>query len=161
MTRRMQTVAVSTDPTVMVREMHTLRGLAAMLGASRLAEMAGRIEAALKTGTSAPAPDAIAVLVAAAEQARTGLALIESSLGEPVPLVGSRDTSGIRQALGELIELLGHADMRAIDVFESLRPALGAQVQAGTLKTLDEAMAVLDFDLALTACRSLLGSLSA
>ena len=50
--------------------------------------------------------------------------------------------------------------MRAMDVFESLRPALGTRVQTGPLKTLDEAMAVLDFDLALTACRSLLGSLA-
>ena len=160
MTRRLQSVGATADPTVTVREMHTLRGLAAMLGASRLAEMAGRIEAAVKTGTTVPEPDAIAELVSAAEQARAGLALIESSLGEPMPLVSSRDTSGIRQALTELIELLGHADMRAMDVFESLRPALGTRVQTGPLKTLDEAMAVLDFDLALTACRSLLGSLA-
>ncbi|MBU6272234.1 MAG: response regulator [Betaproteobacteria bacterium] len=160
MTRRLQTGAATTDPSVTVREMHTLRGLAAMLGATRLAELAGRIEAMVRTGTAAPASDAIAELVAAAEQARAGLTLIESSLGEPLPVPGTQDTRGIRQALNELIDLLGHADMRAMDVFESLRPSLGDPIPADTLRTLDEALAVLDFDLALTACRNLLGSLS-
>jgi hypothetical protein len=57
-------------------------------------------------------------------------------------------------SLDELTALLRAADMRALEVFERLQQTHSAHL-CDVLQPLDEAMAALDFDLAVEHCRAL------
>jgi hypothetical protein len=60
----------------------------------------------------------------------------------------------LRRSLGELTDLLRAADMRAMEVFERLQHRHASHIPEA-LKSLDAAMASLDFDQALSECRAL------
>jgi DNA-binding MltR family transcriptional regulator len=61
---------------------------------------------------------------------------------------------GLRRSLEELTKLLRSADMRALAVFEQLQRDHATHLHAA-IEPLDEAMAALDFDRALSVCQAL------
>jgi two-component system sensor histidine kinase/response regulator len=148
------------------RLMHTIKGLAGMLGAARLHSLAAALEATLRHERRAPGVALHGSLRATLDDTRAGLMLIDAALSDriertpPQPLPkASGDRARVRLALAALAPLLERADMGAVDGFESLRHDLGSHFDPETLKPLDDAMMMLDFDRARQRIDELLRSL--
>jgi HPt (histidine-containing phosphotransfer) domain-containing protein len=155
------------DTAAMARLLHTVKGVAATLGASGLAAEAARGEKQL-AAPSAPADagQALASVCAAIEASAPGLRVVLLALQQTLrtdPLaptaasagVDPADHAALRQSLRHLAELLRHSDMDAIEAMASLQRqfagALGARLQA-----LDESIAGLEFEPALRHCDQLI-----
>ncbi|MEN9904301.1 MAG: hypothetical protein RLZZ555_866, partial [Pseudomonadota bacterium] len=128
------------------RMAHTVKGLAAQIGALPLTEQAAQLEAALRDGTLDPAP-----LLAGMAAALTGL--IDSIAARLPPAPASQSATSLDparwQALRErLLELLRQDDTTCIDLLneqrELARAALGPDFQSFA-----DAIAGFDFDAAL------------
>ena len=141
-----------------VRLLHTLKGLAATLGAMALAEQAAEAEKQLG---SVAAPIALDGMCAAIDAAVPGLATLLALLqGAPIPPAGCAmpaDNGALQTALKALAVQLGQADMAATDTMEALHRRFGGAV-SGPLQALDEAIAVLDFERALLLCDDLIAA---
>ncbi len=149
------------------RLLHTLKGVAATLGAEQLAAQAGRQERALVDG------GALSDCVAAADAA---LAVALPGLTELALLLRMSDAAGegllsIAQlpaaerldfgaALAELLRLLRDSDMAALAQMSVLRTRY-AQALGGARGPLDEALTRLDFAAAIAQCSALLEQLAA
>jgi len=146
-----------------VRALHTLKGLAATVGARHLAAVAARLEHKVRNGalpeehenlvdTLRTAIDALAdTLMPVLQQYQEALA--------PSPQVatasGALDRGHFRRDLQALSTLLGKSDMVALEVHTLIRTTFGAHV-AQELKPLNDAMAALDFAAAQSACAVLI-----
>jgi len=140
------------DDASAMREVHTLKGLAANIGATDLQESARRLEAACSDGAQSPDIDALL------EQLVGDLTLVLGGLQEllePAEVVdASRSDTG--SALGgtelaQLCALLEDDDSEALDTVEAL---LRLDLDAPTRRMLlavGESLAVYDFDEALQA----------
>ncbi len=149
------------------RTLHTLKGLAATLGAAGLAAKAGAAEQALADGASSAAAAAHsaaataalpAALQAALPALRTLLAQLQhaeaGAATDAVP-VGPLDPARLHAALTELAGLLQNCDMRATDVVGKLRLQAGRTLGL-PMQALDDAVGALDFEKAGSLCRQLL-----
>jgi len=147
------------------RLMHTIRGMAATLGIRPLASLTAEAERRFGSADTPPPQDALIAqlrtLVAATMRDADYLAGALQECSEPVLTQGPAsstarpcDVPGLRRSLGELTLLLRAADMRAVEVFERLQHRHASHIPQG-LKSLDAAMASLDFDQALSECRAL------
>ena len=141
------------------RGLHGFRGLAAMLGAERLAALAAE-------GEHAAAPDAgwqqrfldrrqadLAALdrLAADLHARQALQALHAGSAAPPP------PEALGERLDAFAELLAGSDLEALDAHQALRPQLPPE----TADALDDAMSALDFKQALTLCRQVRAALEA
>ena len=152
------------QPEGAARLLHTLKGLAATLGAIDLTAAASTAE---KRMAAAPPPaeaaSAIAAAVAAIHGAGPGLAGLLQALqppatsapaaagaGQPAP-----DLAALLAGLRQLADLLRDSDMGAMDAWAALQQRfagdLGARMQA-----LDDAVARLEFEPALQHCNELI-----
>ena len=168
----MQAVPASwqADPVGAGRWLHTVRGVAATLGAGALAAEAGRAERALATaalsagaGTAADtAADTEPVLRQAADRLAAAVPGLNALLQALADLAGSgavaagpHDPRAAAQALRGLASLLQSADMAAMEAFAALQ-----RDQAGALgdrlAPLEAAVHGLDFPRALALCQALL-----
>ncbi len=154
--------------------MHTFKGLAATLGIQPLSKMAAHIESSLVSPqTSAnhgPVVEQLGALVMTTLQDITCVAqALQEATAAPPPTSASAataalsptaetaapvDAAAVSRSLRELAGLLRQADMRALEVFEQLQQIQSIQSEAA-MAPLDEAMAMLDFDLALAHCQTL------
>ena len=152
-----------------VRLLHTLRGVAATLGATALAARAGAAEAQLD---AAGGPDALPMLTALAVHCGATIDTAASTLGgllaafdaiaataalDPAPAsgaTGAGDDSALIEALHALSVQLGHADMVATESMMSIQLRFG-RVLKTQLGPLDDAIAVLDFTRAQGLCDEL------
>ena len=142
------------------REMHTLKGLAATLGATALAQQAAQVETTCKTarvlgghGGECP-PDAaagIATELAALDAARAAavavLVAVADALDPPHAGVDAGtpvDRQRLREQLDELCALLDQQNMRALDVFATLQREAGSAL-ADSLHGIEAALFQLDF----------------
>ncbi len=144
------------------RLMHTFKGMAGTLGIRPLAGLAADAERHLGSA-EAPAPqDALigqlSTLVAITMRDIDHVAdELQQSLHPVNPraeVAQLSDLPGLRRSLEELTGLLRAADMRALEVFERLQRGHASHI-TDALKPLDEAMASLDFDQALSECLAL------
>jgi PAS domain S-box-containing protein len=143
--------------------LHTLKGLAATLGAPALAAQAARAEQLLEgaAGPAVPA-DAIAYARSAITAALPGLAALQRAL-QPAPARDERpaaapspNAGSLDAALQALAAQLRQADMAATDAMDTLLRQFGGAL--GTrLAPLDEAIGRLDFERALQLCLDLIG----
>jgi len=140
------------------QQLHSLKGLAATLGAGALAAVAGEGERRLAEGAAAEEVAAVLrqVLQAVADVEAGLRALLAALPDEDAASAAARSGSpDLRRTLEQLAEHLENADMAATDTLGILRrqhgPALGAALQP-----LDEAVAALDFQRALPMCRQLI-----
>jgi len=158
------------QPEGAARLLHTLKGLAATLGAVDLAAAASTAE---KRMAAAPPPADAAVVIAAAveaiHRAGPGLAALLQALqtlqtlqppaatvaaatgaGQPAP-----DPAALLASLRQLADLLRDSDMGAMEAWAELQQRfagdLGARMQA-----LDDAVARLEFEPALQHCNELI-----
>jgi len=152
------------DTTAAARLLHTVKGVAATLGADSLAAEAAHCEKQLHPGcTPADARQTVVRACAAIEAAALPLHALLQALrpAEPVPPASAGtaiDHSALRLGLRQLAELLRNSDMAALQALAGLQAevpgALGERFQA-----LGEAINGLDFDPALRHCTHLLEAL--
>jgi PAS domain S-box-containing protein len=136
------------------RLMHTIKGVAAMLGADALAAAAAGAELQLRAGTAADTAALTARMGHELDHARAALLQLVALLdaGEPAP--AARDATALMAALGALAPMLAGADMAATDLFADLQAA-HEDAWGPALQPLADSMAQLDFGAALSACVAL------
>ncbi len=146
------------------RTLHTLKGLAATLGAGALAAQAALAEQRLHDQPAA-AERAIAALQAAIAQSLPTLIALNGALDTPAAepparpgtsAPGSAAGPGRRALLEALEPLLAGSDMQATALAEALRGAADPALLA-----LADAVDALDFERALELCRSLRAEVAA
>ena len=133
---------------------HTLKGLAGMIGAMRLQAAAVRAEQVLDTAPDASA-SALAALHEAAQQVLVASAWAASQSDDaprdrPAASSGgdaqaAEDASALADRFDGLLSLLQASDMRAVDVFEQIRSEPGLRSRPGFAE-LQSAIESLDFD---------------
>jgi PAS domain S-box-containing protein len=145
--------------------LHTLKGLAATMGASGLAELAREAEPAMGRGDTT-ANKAMVQKVQAAVQQAIGALDARLHPGAPAPQATPEAAPPTKAAaadtaaqLRQLISLLEASDMDALALHEALQPRL-AQPGGADVDALAAAMDTLDFQSAIAACRSLLARLA-
>ncbi len=148
------------------RLMHNLKGLAATLGAKRLAVEAGHAEAHFGDPAAADkvlGEPMIRRVAAAVGVALPGLARLHEALdgalhaGAAPNQADPSDRTALVQALRELAEALDGSDMSATQLMQELRNRHAAAL-GDRLQPLDEAVASLDFATALGHCKDLIES---
>ena len=150
------------------RSLHTLKGLAATLGITALAQTAAEAEKTLAAGPpAAQAMPACALVGAALAAALPALADLTERLrdGErpsdaatcAADLMPDRpyDPAALHQRLTELAALLEQSDMRATELTPTLRPQASGRLSP-LWDQLDSAVGALDFEGAASLCRQLL-----
>ena len=138
------------------RAAHTLKGVAATLGAEALSAIAAQFERALKRNSepdelmrlSELLVDALAQAIAALERAAEQLAPA-ADLAVPA---NEFDRCAFERTLDALVLALVDSNMAALDHFAELR-ALATTPLVAPLRLVDDALGRLDFRSALDACR--------
>jgi PAS domain S-box-containing protein len=143
------------------RDLHSVKGLSATIGASVLSELAARAEKLLQ----APAgiADAQQALARFIQQLATELPALQAVAGRlqsgvAVPPPGLRNgalTQGALELLRNLLLALQSSDMLAMELYARLRQELGP-VAAQAVESLDLAMAELKFEVAASECEKLM-----
>jgi two-component system, sensor histidine kinase and response regulator len=166
----LQALAHAGDGTAAARALHTVKGVAATLGADALAASAAAGESALLAiavsgmqGTPTMAPDvqaAVSAACAAIEAAGPGLQALLLALRPADPSVPARsaaeiDRPAFREGLRHLVVLLRNSDMGAMEAHSGLQQRFGSAMDK-RLHALDAAVTGLDFGLALHRCEQLL-----
>jgi PAS domain S-box-containing protein len=147
-------------PLAATQLLHTLKGLAATIGAGALADQAARAERQLGAAT-APEDSVVAAagVCAAIAAAGPGLALLLQTLQaaqKPGPAeTPALDNTHLQTALQALAGQLRQADMAATDTMEALQRRFGAAL-GQRLQALDDAIGALDFERALRLCVQLM-----
>ena len=137
------------------RLMHTIKGVAAMLGADALAAAAAAAETQLRSGASAQLAALPARMSRELDHARAALLQLAALLGTGAAPAAPRNPTALVAALATLAPLLAGADMAATDVFADIQ-AVHEDTWGAELQPLADAMARLDFEAALSACDALL-----
>ncbi|MBT9494326.1 MAG: PAS-domain containing protein [Paucibacter sp.] len=154
--------------------LHSLRGLVATLGGSRLAAWAGEGETALRRGEPLGAAwlsglesriqaacrdglqlaDELVALGPMPDASRVAQAAVQTDVQTDVQADVQAETAAFKLALAQLMALLRDFDMAATDAYAQLRERHAAQLGAAR-DALDAAVAALAFDQALTLCEAL------
>jgi CheY-like chemotaxis protein/nitrogen-specific signal transduction histidine kinase/HPt (histidine-containing phosphotransfer) domain-containing protein len=149
-------------PEATLRRLHSLKGLAATLGATSLSASAAAEEKRIPAeGPGASFAAAIERVCRAIDAGRPALAALLRSLPTASPSRASTaatarpDDAAVRASLERIADHLRHADMAAIDAMDDLLQRLGDAPGPG-LDALQTAVAALDFERALTLCHALL-----
>jgi len=131
--------------------LHRLRGVAANLGAAEVARLSAGAEHALQQDADSLA---LAAALRQLEQALEVVTRTARSLARPAadPPASHSTPSDMLQKLAELQSLLQNNNLRALDAFRALRPALAA----ATADALGEAVDTLNFKAALGMVEDLL-----
>ena len=163
MVGQLQRAAAQADKPAVAQLMHTLKGLAATLGASALAEAAATTEHQLRTGLPGLAEAdtcrrCCEQLLQAVTQQQAGLAALLQALDQAQPATTAPGAAPSyepdTQWLGELIALLENSDMRATELMARLQRSHSPLPPRW--QEIDAAVSALDFDRALQLCRPLL-----
>jgi CheY-like chemotaxis protein len=178
---QLHALATAADTAGLARALHTLKGLAATLGAKALAGVAADGERLLapaataseRTPNDAPvAPDLAAVCATvsqASQRMRPALqALLQDLQGAATEAASEHDggdhaigkAAAAAAALRELVALLENSDMRATDLMARLQPPPGGPA-GPAWHAIGEAVAALDFERALRLCQPLLNESTA
>ncbi len=144
--------------------MHTLKGLAGMLGLRGLYATAGSAEKAFTAGVPPhPLGEFLQGLNADAERLlREAAPLVPALLSEgAVALAGEGlSTEDRRRLLGDMLPLLQASDMRVLELMDRLRANAGGRLSAD-LESLEASVEALDFDRAAALCLDHLKGVSA
>ncbi|MCF8209700.1 MAG: CHASE domain-containing protein [Rhodoferax sp.] len=148
--------------TAATRALHTLKGLAATVGARHLAQVAAQQERRLKEGLASDAHAALVQIIrsAIASTVQALAPVMERYATAPsgaqaVAAPQGSDHAALLQDLRALHAMLEHSDMDALEAYARLRQNHGAHL-AEQLDPLDEAMAALEFTQAAEICSALL-----
>jgi PAS domain S-box-containing protein len=164
---QLQTQLTAQDNQLAARTLHTLKGLAATVGARHLSQVAAALEKTVKD-ESAPydagaivqtlrqAIDALAYkLVPALEKLQDGAHSVNAANNDNVAL----DTAQLKHDLHALLHALKNSDMVAMEIFSMVDQTFGPHLKSA-LDPLRTAMNNLDFVDAATHCQALLKPLN-
>ena len=159
-----------------IRSAHTLRGLAATVGAVTLSAQAQQIESTLANTLANPSSETAATLADMSADLTSQLAQVLAALSHsqlpsvppPLPKLDHSvsevlDGDAFAATLQELAALLKLRDMRATMLGEKLRQEFGNTLDTGQLEklsALEQALARIDFVRAIDACNALLSAIS-
>ena len=139
-------------------ELHTLKGVAATLGATALSRAAADAETALKNNSS---PDEFAVLLSEVErlfkEACGVMQRVADELdppGDAAEAAGLLDREALALRLVELEALLVLGNMRAMQIYQDIWRQSGAELRE-QIAPLNAAMQRLDFPAAVASCRKI------
>jgi CheY-like chemotaxis protein len=158
---KLQTQAQDGDVTTTERTLHTLKGLAATLGARVVAERALAAEEQLVACRPAcPSPMQLQAWSEGFTSALPGLqallATLQADTAEEVPPAAEAvPQQAVQRALGNLLQLLQNSDMQATEQLPRVLRQLGGRLGEGKA-ALEEAVMALDFDRAAGLCQALL-----
>ncbi len=144
------------DFTTATRELHTLKGQAAMLGAQPLANLAAELESAARSGEdTARHVENLTRLRTLIDTSAASLLTLAEALDPPqvVAEPAPAEPGCVAELLDELVPLLAENNLRALDVFEALKQATGGHGER--FAELDRAVQRLDFAAAQTLVASL------
>ena len=166
--RQLQDHATRADAAAMARVLHTVKGAAATLGAGGLAQDAARSEQQLAGVQAADADRAITSACAAIALATPGLQALWRSLEpetQPLTLVPAghehfdpAEQAALQLALRQLAQLLRQSDMAAMDAMAKL-PRPPVATLRTRLQAMDDLIAGLEFEPALSQCEQLIEAL--
>ena len=166
MPAQLQSLLHSEDSAAAARLLHTLKGVAATLGAMQLAAVAGQGEKLMAGGPAAAQAAAVTqqsieAIVQATPKLRT---LLDALLAASAPAADSAhvpiDQAALLAALRAMAGHLQNADMAATDAMAELQRRYGAAL-GERLRHLDDAVSGLDFERAATLCDELIMALPA
>jgi two-component system sensor histidine kinase/response regulator len=147
------------DTSTAARAAHSLKGAAANLGATALAELAAKVETSIIAGQSVDEG-----LQSLALSFDAVVAAIRSALPNERPATGagevSADPSSVLEDLGRLKKLLANDDGDAADFILEAQPALSRVLTEAELTTLNEQVGNFDFGAALNSLSEIAGRLS-
>jgi two-component system sensor histidine kinase/response regulator len=148
---RARAPSLAEDPAGLARWLHTIKGVAANLGADRLAASAADVEAALQREPGrAPAMLASFSAQLASLVAAIG-ALDASADDEPGGRAADGDAAG---ALARLEALLASDDAAAADCFREIKGALAARLSPADVQALEVSVEAYDYADALARVRA-------
>jgi HPt (histidine-containing phosphotransfer) domain-containing protein len=154
--------ALEGDAAQVTRLAHTLKGTAAMLGATRLSHRAAELEQLCKAGGGTANLQATWLRlesVAKADVASLQAALVVMRVDQPAQsdaAAPNKPANALVQAVAELKALLEADDYSALERFAELRPVL-AELPDVLLMPLEAALQDLDMPGALQACGAIEG----
>ena len=134
---------------------HRLRGVAANLGATDVADQALELEQALRSEDEAALALRLARLDAALSIVLEAARDLPAPEATPAPAPAPEDSAILQRGLAQLLDLLHNNNMKAIAQFETLRPAL-ARLEPGRVAPLADAVATLRFEEAAQLVQTLL-----
>jgi PAS domain S-box-containing protein len=166
--QRLRVLLAQRDTAGAARALHSLKGLAATLGAMRLSAVAAQGETQLASPQAVNvAQDAVERACEAIAAARPGIEALALALqSEPgarpggaagLPAIAEgepRSRAAAHESLGRLARLLGESNMEALHAMQALQRDFGA-VFGAALDPLDQATHALDFVRARQLCREL------
>jgi len=143
------------------RELHSFKGLSATMGVGVLSALAAEAEQWVIQGAWEMVQSSVDALVQQTARLLPTLSMVADQLQAAVQQPQTSEGGALPRAqLEVLLEALRASNMRALDLFATLRQArVGSD--AVLLQPLDEAMASLDFALAAKECEKLLTGLDA
>jgi two-component system sensor histidine kinase/response regulator len=146
-----------------IRTLHTLKGLAATVGANELASVAAGLEKRVRLGV--PPEESVQVVETLRQAVEAAASAIQPVLQQLAPEhseggpdsveVNALDSQQLVRDLNALIELLANSDMLAVKVYATVRKHHGP-VLGGVGLALQQSMDVLDFATAHDSCKKLL-----
>jgi PAS domain S-box-containing protein len=128
---------------------HTLKGLAGTLGLGDVQRHAATAEKAIRLQDSTATRTALAALTNALDAACPAITALATNLAQPEATVCTVDTEALATDLRHLATLLATDDLRAAQVFASLRPALAQVVGPDAVEPLQQHLDDFALDLAL------------
>ena len=161
---QLQTHLDAADPVQAARALHTLKGLAATVGARHLSAVAARLEHRAKEGDIAEPAAMVATLREAIDALALALVPVlqryqqaQAPAGADQAASAASDVDRVRlqEDLQVLITMLKNSDMLAMDVHTRIQRSFGA-VLGKDLAPLKQAMDMLDFAAAQAVCEQLL-----
>ncbi|KPA90371.1 PAS domain S-box [Pseudomonas asplenii] len=133
------------QPGPLIADLHKLRGVAGLLGATLVGQLAGQAESLLRDGQGAE-PVLSALSAALSALFKQTVNVQESVLAVPST---ETDQEAAQQALARLHALLENHDLAALDQFAAAAPALRAAAGQVLVEQLWEAIEELEFERAL------------
>ncbi|MDN0121074.1 PAS domain S-box protein [Yersinia frederiksenii] len=161
---QLETLLAEGDNLSASRLLHTIKGLAAQLGATELSLSAGQGEKLFSQGTT-PTPDTINQLLS---EMRNKVSVIQSGIMTLIQMlsqghenkvdVDAVDIQPIELELDRLMLLLKNSDMAALEMMNKLIMTSSEQLNE-QLSTLNDAVNQLDFTKAIQLCQTLIANL--
>ncbi len=128
--------------------MHKLKGNAGMLGARTIHTLAAEAEAACVAGAAGKAADLTAALAVHLQRLRESAAPVINAARAGAAAIGSADAEFVPHLVGELVDLLRHQNLSALDRYRTLAPQLRGALGAVSSEALRGYMEALQFDVA-------------
>ena len=137
------------DHDTATRHAHTLKGVAATIGALPLSAAARELEQACRrSAPDAQLDAALGTVIEALAPVLDGLAGMPAS-APASPSATAVDPGALAEGLARLRTLLQTGDTEAVELFEALRESLRGQLPADKIRRLEHSIAHYDFDKAL------------